>query len=269
MLSGFVLSFREGLEAALVISIIIGVVIKINRRDLVIVIWMGAIAGALVSLLIALGLFQAGMELAGTSEELFEAFTMLLAAGILTWMIFWLQNHSRDMKSDMERKIAQSNGRFQIFLLAFLAVLREGVELALFLLAAGFSANNKNILPGALLGLGAAVLLGYAWYRSTGSLSLKRFFQVTNILLLLFAAGLVALGVHALIELRWLPALIDPLYDLSSALPESSITGTFLSALFGYRQAPALVEVAAFWGYLAAILVIQRRKLNTGPVENK
>jgi high-affinity iron transporter len=143
------------------------------------------------------------------------------------------------------------------------------VELALFLLAAGFAVSSRQVLPGALLGLAAAVLIGIIWYRSSGKLPLRRFFQVTNILLLLFAAGLVALEVHALIELHWLPTVVEPLYDLSHLLPESSVIGTLLSALFGYRQAPALLEVAAFWGYLATLLVIQNLRKNSPIPTNK
>lgn len=266
MLSGFMLAFREGLEAALIISIVLSVVIKIDRRDLTVSVWLGALAGVVTSLLIGFGFFRAGLELEGASEELFEAMTMLLAAGILTWMIFWMQNQSVNLKSEVENKVNQSNGRTQIFFISFLAVLREGVELALFLLAAGFAGSSRSILTGALLGLAAAVLLGFIWLRSSGKLSLKRFFQVTNILLLLFAAGLVALGVHALIELHWLPAVVDPLYDLSSLLPETSVPGTLLSALFGYRSSPALLEVVAFWGYLVSVLLIQAK--NKTPATN-
>ena len=159
----------------------------------------------------------------------------------------------------METRVSQGKGRWQIFLLSFLAVLREGVELALFLLAAGFAVMAGRFSP-ARFSVAAAALTGVIWFRISDRLSLRRFFQVTNILLLLFAAGLVALGVHALIELRWLPAVVEPLYDLSAVLPESSVLGTLLSALFGYRQAPALLEVAAFWGYLAALLVIQNQR---------
>ncbi len=260
MLSGFVLAFREGLEAALILSIVLSVVVKLDRRQLIPAVWLGAAVGMILSLFFAVFLFRAGLELEGAREELFEAVTMLLAAGILTWMTFWIQNQSSDFRSRVEARVSQGQGRWQIFLLSFLAVLREGVELALFLLAAGFAVSGRQVLPGALLGLTAAALTGVFWFRSSGRLSLRRFFQVTNILLLLFAAGLVALGVHALIELRWLPAVVEPLYDLSAVLPESSVIGTLLSALFGYRQAPALLEVAVFWGYLAALLVIQNQR---------
>ena len=171
-----------------------------------------------------------------------------------------MRDQSRNLRMDMETRISQEQGRWQIFLIAFLAILREGVELALFLLAAGFATSRVQVLPGAVMGLAAAVLTGFIWYRSSSRLALQRFFQVTNILLLIFAAGLFALGIHALIELHWLPALIEPLYDLSPILPENSLIGTLLHALFGYRPAPALLEVAAFWAYLAALLVIQNRR---------
>ena len=99
MLSGFVLAFREGLEAALIISIVLGVVVKLERRRLIPVVWLGAPVGMILSLLLAGVLFQAGLELEGAREELFEAVTMLLAAGILTWMVFWMQNQSGGLPS--------------------------------------------------------------------------------------------------------------------------------------------------------------------------
>ena len=195
---------------------------------------------------------------------------MLLAAGILTWMVFWMQKNSVGLRSRLETRVNQGQDRWQVFLLCFLAVLREGVELALFLLAVGFAVDSRQVLTGALLGLVAAVITGIIWFRSSNRLALRRFFQVTNILLLLFAAGLFAMGIHELIELHWLPALVEPLYDLSAILPESSLVGTLLSTLFGYRQAPSLMEVAAFWGYLAALFtILHRRNKLAVPTGNK
>ncbi len=256
MVSGFVLAFREGLEAVLIISIVLGVVIRLDRRRLVPSVWLGTASGAILSMVIAIALARAGLEFEGAREEVFEAVTMLLAAGVLTWMVLWMQRNSVSLRSNLESKLNQGQGRWQVFLICFLAVLREGVELALFLLAVGFAVDSRQVLSGALLGLAAAVITGVIWFRSSNRLALRRFFQVTNILLLLFAAGLFAMGIHELIELHLLPALVEPLYDLSSILPESSTLGTLLSTLFSYRQAPALMEVAAFWGYMAAMFTI-------------
>jgi len=260
MLSGFVLAFREGLEAALIISIILGVITRLERRQLIPVVWLGTAAGVALSLAIAFALVRAGLEFEGVSEEVFEAATMLLAAGILTWMVFWMQKSSAGLRSSLENRVNQGQGCWQVFMLSFLAVLREGVELALFLLAIGFAMDNRQVLTGALLGLAAAVFAGQIWFRTSNRLALRKFFQITNILLLFFAAGLFALGIHALIELHWLPAVVEPLYDLSTILPESSLIGTLLSALFGYRASPALLEVAAFWGYLAVLFTILYRR---------
>jgi high-affinity iron transporter len=175
-------------------------------------------------------------------------------------MVFWMQKSASGLRSTLETRVNQGQGRWQIFMISFLAVLREGVELALFLLAAGFAMENQQVLSGALLGLAAAIFAGLIWFRYSNRLALRKFFQITNIILLLFAAGLFALGIHELIELHVLPAIVDPLYDLSTLLPESSLPGTLLSALFGYRSAPALLEVGAFWGYLAVVLTILYRR---------
>jgi high-affinity iron transporter len=260
MLSGFVLAFREGLEAALIISIVLGVITRLDKRHLIPTVWLGAAAGVVLSLGIAFVLVRTGLEFEGEREEVFEAVTMLLAAGILTWMVFWMQKSASGLRSTLETRVNQGQGRWQIFMISFLAVLREGVELALFLLAAGFAMENQQVLSGALLGLAAAIFAGLIWFRYSNRLALRKFFQITNIILLLFAAGLFALGIHELIELHVLPAIVDPLYDLSTLLPESSLPGTLLSALFGYRSAPALLEVGAFWGYLAVVLTILYRR---------
>ncbi len=256
MLSGFLLSLREGLEAALVIGIVFGVFRILHRKDLNQPAWWGVAAGIFASLLVAAALFFAGAQLEGEAEEIFEAISMLLAAGILTWMIIWVQAQSGSMHKDIEKKVLQNSstgGKWQIFSLTFLAVWREGVELALFLIATTFSGNQNLILAGGILGLAAAVTIGLLWYRSSGGLSLSSFFKVTNVLLVLFAAGLIAHAMHALNELGLVPSILDPLYNLNGLLSEESFVGQLLKTLFGYRSTPSLTVVASYMMYLTAI----------------
>ena len=258
MLASYLLSLREGLEAALIISIVLGVLRKLNRQDLSSTVWAGVASAIVVSLAAGVGLYAIGIELEGQAEKIFEGLTMLLAAGVLTWMIFWMNRQARTVKGDLEAGVSRSvkaSDKRGLFWLAFLAIVREGIELALFLTAAAFATSAQATLVGTLLGLGTSVLLGWAVFTTTIRLDLRRFFQVTAILLILFAAGLVAHGVHELNGAGTLPAVIDPIWDISGFIPETAFVGTLLKTLFGYNANPSLTEMLAYFGYLAVVVI--------------
>ena len=148
-------------------------------------------------------------------------------------------------------------------ILAFLAVFREGVELALFLMAARIASDPISVLVGAVLGLGAAILLGWMLFATTRRLNLRHFFQITNVLLLFFAAGMVAYGVHELNEAAWIPPIIENIWDINHIVSDKSELGGILKALFGYNGNPSLSEVLAYLGYfvvLGTILLRNQRK---------
>lgn len=256
MLQSFLLSLREGLEAALIIGIVIGVLHKIQRPDLKPVVWGGAVCAIILSIATAVLLKKLGAEFEGTAEEIFEGVAMLLAAGILTWMIFWMRSHADTLKSDLEANVHQAtlrSGMGAIFILAFLSVAREGLELVLFLVAAQMTSDGLQTLLGALIGLGTAILIGWIIFATTRSLSLKRFFQVTNVLLILFAAGLVAHGIHEFNEAGIIPPIIDNVWDTNYILDENSLQGQVLKTLFGYNGNPSLTEVLAYLSYFLLI----------------
>jgi len=256
MLASFLLSLREGLEAALIIGIVIGALHKVRMTDLKPIVWAGAFSAVIMSIFAAFLLNILGAEFEGRAEEIFEGSAMLLAAGILTWMVFWMQSHADTLKADLENDVRQATlkgGKGALFLLAFLAVSREGLELALFLSAARMSSGEIQTLAGAILGLGTAVLIGWIIFTTTKNLSLKRFFQVTNILLILFAAGLVAHGIHEFNEAGIIPPLFENVWDINHILDENSIIGQILKALFGYNGNPSLTEVLAYFSYLILI----------------
>jgi high-affinity iron transporter len=256
MFPSFLLSLREGIEAALIIGIIIGVLIKIQREELKPVVWWGVAIAIALSIMFGLGLNLIGMEFSGQFEEVFEGIAMLLAAAILTWMILWMQSRGGEIQRDLEAKTAHATlnrGGTALFFLAFLAVFREGVELALFLLATRLASDPISVLIGAVLGLGSAILLGWMLFATTRRLNLRNFFQVTNVLLLFFAAGMVAYGVHELIEASWIPPIIENVWDINHIVSDKSEVGSILKALFGYNGNPALTEVLAYLGYFAVI----------------
>jgi len=270
LLATYLLSLREGLEAALIIGIVIGAVSKIRRTDLAPAVWLGTLSAIGVSILTAIVLTTFGMSLEDPAEAIFEGITMLVAAGILTWMIFWMSKQSRFLKKELEsgvNKAAAYTGRRAVFGLAFVAVVREGVELALFITAAFFATNPGQIsndivqtLAGAILGIGTAALLSWTLFATTVRLDLRKFFQVTGFLLILFAAGLVAHGVHAFNEVGWIPSVIEHVWNLDSIVSQSSIAGQLLQTLFGYNSSPALTEVIVYAGYIAVVAFLWRRE---------
>jgi len=276
MLPTYLLSLREGLEAALIIGIVLGAVTKIRRTDLSPAVWLGTLSAVVVSILTAVLLTSFGMSLEARAEQIFEGITMLIAAGILTWMIFWMGKQARFLKSELEdgvNKAAATTGKRAVFWLAFVAVVREGVELAIFITAAFFvgdktqTANNEiQTLAGTILGLGTAALLGYTLFATTVRLDLRKFFQVTGILLILFAAGLVAHGVHEFNEVGWIPPIVEHVWDVNSILDETSVSGQLMKTLFGYNGNPSLTEMIAYFVYLAVVTVLWRRD-NTVPAK--
>lgn len=256
MLASFLLSLREGIEAALIIGIVLGALRKLNRSEMAPAVWYGAISALAVSLLTGILLTAFGLSLEGAAEEIFEGIAMLLAAAVLTWMIFWMNRQARSIKGELEagvNRATSTGGTRALFSLAFLAVVREGIELALFLTAATFASDVQSTLLGALLGMGAAVFLGWGLFASTRRLNLRRFFQVTGVLLILFAAGLVAHGVHEFNEVGWIPSVVEHVWDVNPIIDENSTPGLLLKALFGYNGNPSLTEVLAYLAYYVVI----------------
>ncbi|NIM94103.1 MAG: iron permease [Anaerolineales bacterium] len=261
MLPGFLIGLREGLEAALIVGITLGILTQMDQKRYRRVVFAGVIAALILSLVAAVILRELGASLEGAAEEIFEGAMMLLAAGVLTWMILWMQRQSREYQSGLESGVRQALLRGQLWALfgiAFFAVLREGIETTLFLTATALVAEEREVFLGALLGLISAILIGWAIFTATVQLNLRRFFQVTSILLILFAAGLLAHGVHEFVEVGWLPSIIDPIYNLNSILDEDSLIGSMLKALFGYNGNPSLTESLAYVGYLVVIILTLR-----------
>jgi high-affinity iron transporter len=259
MLPGLLLSFREGLEAALIVGIVLGVLKKLGRNDRARAVWLGAAAATVLSVLAAVGLTAAGAELKGSAEVLFEGFTMVLAAGILTWMIFWMQRQGRFVRQGLESQVREAMSgepNRGLFLVALVAVLREGIELALFLTAAALASSAQQTWIGGILGLALAVVIGYALFASTVKLDVRRFFQVTGAILLLFAAGLVARSVHEFVEMGWLPALMERVWNTAAVLNDQSVLGQVARSLLGYSNSPTLAEVIGYAAYLAVVLAL-------------
>ncbi len=263
MFASTLITLREGLEAALIVGIMLSVLRRLGYADRSRPVWAGVFVAVAVSIVVGLALNVLGVAFKGRSEEIFEGITMLLAAGVLTWMIFWMQRQGRRIQAELEldvRRAAASGGTWALFSLAFVAVVREGIETALFLTAAAFSATPTQTLIGGMLGLTLAIAVGWLIFAMGKGLNIRAFFRVTSVLLILFAAGLMAYGVHELQEATLLPTFIEHVWDINPILNEDSTVGTFLKAIFGYNGDPSLLEVLAYTAYFAVVGIVCLRQ---------
>ncbi len=256
MFASFLITLREGLEAALIVGIVLGVLRKMGQTDRSQAVWAGVLVAVVISVVAGLALNALGVAFEGRGEAIFEGVAMLLAASVLTWMIFWMQRQGRKIQADLEedvRRAVAEESTWALFSLAFVAVVREGIETVLFLTAAAFSTTPGETLIGGAMGLGVAIVIGWLIFAAGKELNVRAFFRVTGLLLVLFAAGLVAHGVHELQEAALLPTVVEHVWDVNHILSEDSTVGTLLKALFGYNGNPSLIEVLGYVGYYMAI----------------
>ncbi len=259
MAPAFLITFRESLEAAVIVGILLAVLRTMGQSKRSIFIWSGAGVGIILSLIFAwvFKTFLGGFE--GAAEEIYEGIMMLFAAGLITHLLFWMQKHSHQIKESLERKVTDILERKELWLLFFLAcfsVLREGVETVIFLQAISLQSDSVFAFWAASVGCLAAIILAIAIFWSSKSISPKKFFQATSVFLVFVAAGLLA---HAIVEFQGagvLPTLIKPVFDLSGVLSESEGLGAILKALFGYDANPSLIALIAYGGFLFASFLL-------------
>lgn len=259
-LGALVIALREGVEMAIITGIVLAYLTQIGARRAHRWVWLGAGAAAVVSLGFLAVLNALDAEFTGATEQIFEGVTMFLAAGFLTWMIFWMLRQSRHLKGELQRGIQEALARggaaWGIFALVFFAVVREGVETALLL----FAAPGEGKLLGTVIGLGIALGIGVLIYAFGRRINLATFFRVTGILLVLFAAGLVTHGVHEFVE-AGLVSGGPTLFDLSGTLSDKDGPGALLRSLFGYSADPTVLEGIAYVGYYLIALVLWKSRL--------
>ncbi len=257
MLTVFLIMLREGLEAALVVGIVIGYLIKVGRRDALRWVWIGIVAALVVSVGIGVIVFVTIGDLPSSIQEPIEGFAAIFAVVVLTWMLFWMRRQGRALKGELEGQLdaaLEAGSTAALVSLAFVAIVREGLETALFLLALFRSAAATDELSpdlplAGLAGLAVAFLLGSAIVRGAIRLNLRRFFTLTGVVILFVAAGLVASAIGAFVDAGWLPTG-DPALNLSGLLPETSPIGALLAGMFGYRAQPTALQLIGYFGYL-------------------
>jgi high-affinity iron transporter len=255
---------REGLEASLIVGIVLGYLAKTENRRYFRLIWLGTAAAVAVSVAAGAALFFTIGELEGRGEQIFEGIAMLSAVAVLTWMIFWMRKQAANIKKELEAKLASAIAAGSAIGLAsvvFFAVLREGVETALFLFAIGESSTPLATGIGAVVGLTISISLGVAIYMGSRRLNLRQFFTATGLLLIVFAAGLLAHAVHEFQEAAILPETVEHLWNTNGIVSEDSHFGKFLTALFGYNGDPSALEVGAWITYLTFALTLFVRPL--------
>jgi high-affinity iron transporter len=259
VLGNFLIGLREGLEASLVVSILIAYLVKTGRRHLLGRVWAGVGVAVAVSLAFGAALTFGPKGLSFTAQEFIGGSLSIVAVGLVTWMIFWMAGASRTLAADLRRRVdAAEDNSWSLPLIAALAVGREGLETALFMWAATKSAaaeggSAAGPLLGALAGLLVAIGLGYLLYAGAVRINLGRFFATTGVFLILVAAGVLAYGVHDLQEAGFLPGLNTLAYDVSAVLPPGSIPATLLKGVFNISPAATVLEASVWVAYVAVV----------------
>jgi high-affinity iron transporter len=258
MFSNYLIGLREGIEAALVVSILLTYLVRTNRNPLIRFVWYGVAAALVASIFIAVGLESISGELSETLEPIFAGTVSFVAVGFVTWMIFWMKRSAKTISSDLRNQLdnaAVSGGTIAVAAMAFIAVLREGAETAIFFWAAAHATGNSLAsVVGLVLGLGTAVIVGWIFYRSTSTINLSKFFKITSILLVFVAAGVLSYGIHEFQEVGWLPGDGNVLIDLSGVLVEGSFLATLAAGLFNLKPTTTTLQVIGYAIYSATVL---------------
>ncbi|MEU5388496.1 MULTISPECIES: iron uptake transporter permease EfeU [Kitasatospora] len=272
MFANYLIGLREGLEASLVVCILIAYLVKTGHKDRLGPVWIGV--GSAVALSMAFGaVLQFGSnQLSFEAQEALGGTLSIIAVGLVTWMVFWMRRTARHLKSELQGKLdaALAMGTVALIVTSFLAVGREGLETALFIWTAVQSTGDGwSPLAGATLGLLTSVVLGWLFYRGAVKINLAKFFTWTGGMLVVVAAGVLAYGVHDLQEAGWIPGLGTLAFDISSTIPADSWYGTLLKGVFNFQPNPTVVQVAIWLLYLVPTLYFFFRKPASGGVQGK
>jgi high-affinity iron transporter len=264
--TGLLTGLREGVEAALIVSIVLAYLVRTGNGEHTAKIWLGTGIAVATSAVLGLVIFNTVGRFQEPYEQIFEGSTMLLAAAVVTWMLFWMRRQSAGVKGELQAavdRVLDSGGAWGLAILAFTAVIREGVETSLFLVgqATSAQANAGSVFVGALIGLAIAVALGYGLYRGSRRINLQVFFRWTGIALVFIAAGLLSHAIHEFIDVGvfgsgpWTATA----FDFSGVLSHDEGIGAFLRAIFGYSASPEILTLGIHVTYVVAVLALYLR----------
>jgi high-affinity iron transporter len=263
MLQTFLTGLREGLEASLVIGIIVAYLVKVGRSDRLSAIWAGVALACALSLAVGALLTFTSNSLTFEAQETFGGVMSIVAVALVTSMVFWMKRNSHRLKGELHDKLdsAMQLGWWSLALMAFITVGREGLETALFLWPTiEASGSGAGPVLGAVLGIAVSVVLGSLVYRRSVHLNLATFFKVTGVALIIIAAGVLAYGIHDLQEAGVLPGLNSLAFDVSTQVPPSSWYGTLLKGTLNFSPATTWLELAAYVGYLVPVMWLFLRR---------
>ena len=261
MVQTFLTGLREGLEAALIVGIIVAFVVRSGRRERLRAVWVGVVAAVVASLGFAGFLSFTARELPGNGEAIFAGFTSILAVGFVTWMVFWMRNHARNLTADVQGNVGVALGgtAFALAAASFLAVAREGLETALFLWPTVRAAGDGvGPIVGAFVGLALATVLGFLVYKRSVKLNLQKFFRYTSVALIVIAAGVLAHAVHEFQEIGWVGGAESFFYNFSFS--ETGWFGSILKGTLSLTPAMTWLSAVTYITYLAATLSLFLRK---------
>jgi len=260
VLAALVIFLREGVEASMIIAILLAYLNRVGRRDHFRDIFAGVGAALVLATVGGVLAYETIRSYNGSRvQTIFETVTYLLAVAVLTYMTFWMRRHARSISSELRARTdaaLDSRARWGLGLLASQAVGREGLETVIFTLAIVFSASAAGALSGALIGLACSLGIAFMIYKAGHKMNLGRFFTVIGVLLMVFAAGLLADSIQNMQELGWLPVLTTPLWHSARLLSEDSAIGDVLHSFFGYSDAPTPLQLVAYVAYLAVAVAV-------------
>ena len=264
MSESLLITLREGFEAALVVAIVLAAVRRSERPEMARWVWYGTGAALVLAIVIGWIIHVTVEDLTGPARSRVFAIICFAAAGLLTWMIFWMRKHARSLKGELEGKTLQAlhESAFALGMVAFVAVAREGLETALFLISTTANSSGSDVLIGALIGIALACGLGVLVYHGSKAISMKLFFQVTGVLIILFTAGLMSRGVLFLQSSGDLGTLNNGVYNLTGQrwLTQDTQTGRFLAGIFGWDPRPSIEQVVVYLAYLIPVLIMFFKK---------
>ncbi|MFW9823691.1 MAG: FTR1 family protein [Candidatus Thorarchaeota archaeon] len=257
------LAFREGLEATLIVVIILLYLKKTNQRSYRRFVYLGALLAVFLSIVFAIVFSMLLGGFTGLLEEIFEGFTFVISGIFIVTLVLWVSKEGPRMRQHLEAKIEHSIERqkaFSISILTFVVIIREGIELVLLLTGSSSigSINQAASIIGSIIGLGISIIVGLLTFYGIRTIDLSKFFKITNVILILFATGLITYGIHEFIEAGVLTPIVGEVWNIKQILPESfpdgnpttpvwlEIIGSLLKALFGYNANPALLEVIIY-----------------------
>ena len=270
MVSSLLVGLREGLEAALIVAILIAYLVKRDLRSYIPKVWLGTGLAVFISLATAAVLYATSNELPEQNEEIFAGVTSILAAGLVTWLTFWMAAHAREMRNELHSKMdaAISKSTYALAGVAFFAVIREGLETAIFMFPSSQASGSAlQSISGLLLGLTISVAVGYGIFKGVVKLNIGKVFSVVGAMLIVVAAGVLTYGIHELQEAGVIAFGLDTAIDTTSVIAADGVVGSLLKGFLAYRGSASTLEVFVWVTFIAVVGSLYLSKLRSQNVK--